>query len=55
MLETYETDIIGSINMPKKGERLNDRGKTLVEEMERFTRESNELLMQLVEEIKAGS
>ena len=42
-------------HMPKKGERLNDRGKTLLEEMERFTRESNELLMQLIEEIKAGS
>ena len=42
-------------HMPKKGERLNDRGKTLVEEMERYTRESNELLMQYIEEIKAGS
>lgn len=42
-------------HIPKKGERLNDRGKTLVEEMERYTRESNELLMQLIEEIKAGS
>lgn len=42
-------------HIPKKGERLNDRGKTLLEEMERFTKESNELLMQLAEEIKAGS